>query len=155
MIAAYFDDSGTEQTHPAIVVGGCIATVDNWIKFQQEWESILGHYNLPHFHMTDFDNRQGLFHRDKFAEENRIPLQSALIEAIKVRIQAIVAMSTNKKDYEESEHSKYLKVYPFTVYECLSACEQWANDVGYDGPIAYMFDKGGGSKLVGSKRPSG
>jgi hypothetical protein len=151
MIAAYFDDSGTDEKDPAIVVGGCIATVDNWIKFQQEWDSILSHYSLPHFHMTDFDNRWGLFRRDKFAEENRIPLQSALLDAIKLRIQAIVVMATNKKEYDESIHSQYLKVYPFTVYECLSACEQWANEVGYDGPIAYMFDKGGGSKLVGTK----
>jgi hypothetical protein len=151
MIAAYYDDSGTDVKHPALVVGGCIATVENWAALQKEWSAILSEYEIEYFHMTDFDNRRKQFSKDKFREEDRIPLQSKLLAELKKRLQAIVAIATNKLEYAPWERHYNCKLYAFTVFECLSAVEDWANDVGYDGPIAYIFDQGGGSKELGGR----
>lgn len=151
MIVAYFDDSGTDPKHPALLMGGCIATVQNWTDFQQEWRSILDEYHLESFHMTDFDNRRGQFLPEKFPDEDRIPLQAKLLAALKKRIQAIVVAATNKQDYLSVEESYGCKIYPYTAYQCVSGVAEWAKDVSYDGPIAYIFDQGGGSKELGTK----
>jgi len=153
VIAAYFDDSGTDPRHPALVMGECIATVENWTAFQEEWRCILEEHHLEYFHMTDFDNRQGQFHRDKFPEEHRIPLQVKLLATLKKRIQAIVVAATNKHDYfaAQMERSYGCKIYAYTAYQCLSGVAQWADETGYDAPIAYVFDHGGGSRELGGK----
>ena len=142
MIAAYFDDSGTNEKDSALVMGGAIATVDNWIKLQHAWETLLGQYKLQSFHMTDFDNRRGDFEKTKFREEDRIPLQTALLAETKRRIQAIVVMAVHKKEYEEYFRFP-VKMYPYIAFMCLQGVESWADEHHYDGPIAYAFDKGG------------
>jgi Protein of unknown function (DUF3800) len=151
MIAAYFDDSGTDPKHPALVIGGCVATVENWIDFQGEWQEALVQYGLNHFHMTDFDNKWGDFALDKLPQEKRIPLQSRLLDILKRRIQAIVVVSTNKHDYKSVQDRYGCTVYAYTAFQCLSGIQAWADEVHYEGPIAYFFDQGGGSKALGGK----
>jgi hypothetical protein len=151
VIVAYFDDSGTNADHPALVMGGCLATIENWKEFSCEWLSVLAGNRIDCFHMTDFDNRRGDFSLEKCPEEKRIPMQSALLGILKQRIQAIVVAATNKQDYAQVESIYGIKIFPYTAYQCLSGVEQWANEVGYDGPISYVFDEGGGSKELGTR----
>jgi hypothetical protein len=136
VIAAYFDDSGTDPKHPALVIGGCVATVENWVNFQEEWQEVLGQYGLDHFHMTDFDNKWGDFTPDKLPPEKRIPLQSSLLDILKRRIQAIVVVSTNKHDYKSVQDQYGCTIYAYTAFQCLSGVQAWADEVQYDGPIA-------------------
>lgn len=151
MIVAYFDDSGTNPQHTALVIGGCLATLENWIELDREWTSILQQHGIGCSHMTDFDNKRGEFVLEKCPDEKRIPLQSSLLNTLKPRIQAIIVAATNKCDYGAVEESYGCKIYPYTAFQCLSGVEQWANEVGYDGPISYIFDEGGGSKDLGAK----
>lgn len=152
VIVAYFDDSGTNPEHPAVVVGGCLATVESWVAFQREWRGILEEYHVPHFHMTDFDNRWGCFHRDKFPEENRIPLHRKLINTLKTKTQAFIVAATNKKDYAKvQDFYNGHPPYAYTVYQAIGGVAKWADEHGYEGPIVYVFDKGGGSKALGRK----
>ena len=38
---AYFDESGTHDGAPVIVVGGFVATYDRWARIELEWREIL------------------------------------------------------------------------------------------------------------------
>ncbi len=76
---AYFDESG----HPGdpnvhgFVVGGCVARVESWRTFDQEWSSVLGDFNLRWFHMRDFAHRRGPF--NEWSEDRRRALLGQLI----------------------------------------------------------------------------
>src|SRR4051812_6139414 len=46
---AYVDNSWDKHTH---VLAGCIATVDDWLQFSDEWRSELNKDGLPSFKMS-------------------------------------------------------------------------------------------------------
>ena len=54
--AAYFDDSGHPDGQEAVIVAGFIASREQWQKLELEWQEVLRHYGLDHFHMKDFQH---------------------------------------------------------------------------------------------------
>ena len=44
---AYFDDSGTDEANPWLVVAGFVADVHQWERFTKEWDEVLGLYGVP------------------------------------------------------------------------------------------------------------
>jgi hypothetical protein len=51
----YLDDGGHPDDQPALVVAGYIATENQWLAFEPEWNAALSRFNLgKSFHMTDF-----------------------------------------------------------------------------------------------------
>jgi hypothetical protein len=150
VIGAYFDDSGTEEESSAVVVGGLIATAESWVAFQKKWRATLDEYGLDCFHMTDCEGGFPPF--DKLTKDERIVLTTKLIALTQVHTQAIVNAATHKEDYEKYKKSQTgYGAYPWTVYQCLGGVADWADRLGYRGPIVYFFDKGGGSKALGRK----
>lgn len=58
MIWAYYDESGEYGPDGALLnmsIGGCVARLEAWEKFTDQWRTILDREGLPFFHMTDFE----------------------------------------------------------------------------------------------------
>ncbi|MGA1987049.1 MAG: hypothetical protein ABSG72_12330 [Candidatus Sulfotelmatobacter sp.] len=54
--ALYLDASGHPDDQPYIVVAGFIATEEQWLTFEREWEDALREHGLASiFHMVDFE----------------------------------------------------------------------------------------------------
>jgi hypothetical protein len=66
---AYFDVSGHPQGTAILVVGGFIATAQNWKTFETEWNAILKKYGVPVFHMKKFIAKRKPFDDEKWNRE--------------------------------------------------------------------------------------
>lgn len=53
-LRAYGDESGTHQDASHCVVSGWIASLRQWRKFDDGWNQVLGKYEVPEFHSSDF-----------------------------------------------------------------------------------------------------
>ena len=58
-LACYIDESGTHADSPTMVLGGYVARLSQWRKFDAQWRFLLRRYDLTHFHSKD------LWHRKK------------------------------------------------------------------------------------------
>ena len=52
--AAYFDDSGHPDSEKLVVVAGFVASKEQWLLFERDWEDLLRSEGLTALHMTDF-----------------------------------------------------------------------------------------------------
>jgi len=60
VLAAYFDDSGSDENSPHFIVGGYIAYVDQWKQVSKAWEMLVRRaWGLEWFHMVCAENMTG------------------------------------------------------------------------------------------------
>lgn len=60
-LGAYFDESGTNPSDPALVMAGFISTTELWAEFSTRWREAITGWGLIHWHMTDFEARRDQF----------------------------------------------------------------------------------------------
>lgn len=79
-LKAYLDDSGklSDPNEKAAVVGGCIATVDEWSKLEPEWWQVIHEYEVTEFHAVDFAHFRGDF--TGWTEDKRRTFLNRLME---------------------------------------------------------------------------
>jgi hypothetical protein len=65
MYTAYYDDSGTSHDTLAVVVGGFLATDEQWRYFERNWNQTLQRFGISLFHMKDFAHSVGEFSKFK------------------------------------------------------------------------------------------
>jgi hypothetical protein len=65
MLSAYMDETGHSKDEQQKFVGmaGLIAPAAQWEVFERKWKEILArkHFDIPYFHMTDFNARRKVF----------------------------------------------------------------------------------------------
>lgn len=61
VLHGYFDESGTHEDSDSIVLAGFLSTIDQWERFETEWNEALAEYELSFFHMTDFAVKAGVY----------------------------------------------------------------------------------------------
>ena len=63
MLKAYFDESGHSSApgYRPFAVGGCVAPLERWEIFEEEWKRILARFDVKCFHATDLAAYQGEF----------------------------------------------------------------------------------------------
>jgi hypothetical protein len=65
MLTAYLDETGHSRDEKQKFVGiaGLIAPASEWIVFEEKWKAALAlpHFNLPHFHMTDYVSKKKVY----------------------------------------------------------------------------------------------
>jgi hypothetical protein len=81
MLSAYIDETGHSKDERQKFVGmaGLIAPTANWEVFERKWKGALAlpHFNIPHFHMTDFASRKRIY--KDWSEEKRKKVFGKLI----------------------------------------------------------------------------
>lgn len=101
MLTAYFDDSGS-QTTPALVFCGYVAPLDQWLRFENDWRTVLAlpQFDLEYFHMKEIRQGKGRFAKFK----DNLPLQRDLFErlyrVIRVRTTEGFASAVVIPDYD-------------------------------------------------------
>jgi hypothetical protein len=62
MLSAYMDETGhsSDERQKFVGIAGLLAPAANWEIFEGKWKAALAqpHFNIPHFHMTDFAARK-------------------------------------------------------------------------------------------------
>ncbi len=62
MLWGYFDESGKHDKKTgkltSLVLGGCVAPVESWQRFTQEWQDVLNEYGVSFFHGVEFESRK-------------------------------------------------------------------------------------------------
>lgn len=93
--AAYFDDSGHPDDQEAVVVAGFIASEDEWLLFEREWQEILDREGLEIFHMTDFEKSK------IWPQYKKDALLGRLINTIKTRTVRSISQGVWMRDYRQ------------------------------------------------------
>lgn len=82
-LRAYLDDSGklADPIETVTIVGGCIATVEEWDELEKEWWSVISAYDVKEFHAVDFAHSKGDFL--DWPEDKRRAFLGALVEIMR------------------------------------------------------------------------
>ena len=78
---AYFDESGTHDQSPMVVVVGALARKSSWDAIVPRWSAVLKRFGVTCFHATDLNNSRGEF--DGWGRSDRRELYRRLFKVIK------------------------------------------------------------------------
>lgn len=144
----YFDESGTHGRSKAVVVAGCISTVERWTLFEQEWKAFLNEEGISILHRNDLENFRGEF-QEKYGwnpsrRERVVRLAQGIISR---RINFAVCSAVIKRDYDEiitGDMRDYYgrHYYTFCVNDALRLVANWIRKYSRTDPIAYVFETG-------------
>jgi hypothetical protein len=141
------DDSGRGQS--TLVLGGCIATVDEWIAFTEQWKRVLDEPPaIEYFKMREAHGLSGQF--EKFGETERDikvwRLVSVLMMMRDVRgVRVIVDLSAYRR-YFTGQIAKGMDYPTFLAsHEVVHAVMRGQLDgkLPKDGPAKFVFDEQG------------
>ena len=61
IFSARLDETGTDGKSPYTVVGGAVATVEQWDELEAAWDRLLSRSNVSAYHWKEFNDRKGDF----------------------------------------------------------------------------------------------
>jgi hypothetical protein len=98
MLWAYFDDSGLHNAATGgldwLVLGGGIATAENWERVSEEWEAAKNDFGINTFHMADFEANEGEF--ENLGTDDHKVLLSRLLEIQSKYVHNIIGVTNTK-----------------------------------------------------------
>ncbi len=53
-LVAYVDESGTDGNSEVLIVGGFVASGEEWAKFRNDWQRVLNSYSARYFHFREW-----------------------------------------------------------------------------------------------------
>lgn len=147
--SAYFDDSGTDAANTAMVVAGFVADIDQWGKFNEEWNEVLCSYGGGSFHAKVFDDaRRGHGPYSKWQDSKRRQFFERLLGIIIRRTERSIGTVLQKPAYEAviqpiAQLNGYFGTpYVFCCFNCLHQTREWRAQYHPDVPVRYVFDEG-------------
>ncbi len=146
MLTLYCDASGKDD-RDVMVVAGFIASTDDWLNFEREWDRVLRHFKLGYFHMVEFAQSVKQFRGWKDDEERRRQLLTGLAMVIARHAKFWVGASVYLKDYSkvdaEYKLHEHFFPYPLCGLTCVDIAEKW-RDAHHmlDIPTEYVFEGG-------------
>src|SRR5207247_2456787 len=102
--SAYFDESGTSDPSPILVVAGFLSTDRQWNRFDAEWKGMLDRampavrHEQRHFHLMHWRRRRKQFEGWTPGKCHRIAAQACTI--VKNRTRHCVAAGVNRADHK-------------------------------------------------------
>jgi hypothetical protein len=118
MLWAYFDESGLHKAETGkldwLVLGGAIASEEDWEHVSIEWEAALNNFGITTFHMADFESNEGEF--KNFSIDNHKALLNRLLEIQAKYVHNIFGVSNWTGRYI----GPYQKIYHKNVIDILT-----------------------------------
>jgi hypothetical protein len=101
-LTAYFDDSGHHGDTKAMVIAGFVASVDQWLRFERDWNFVLRlpHIDLDYLHMKELRSGKGKFAKFKDNLELQTDLFRRLHCVIESRITTSFSSGVLLDDYD-------------------------------------------------------
>lgn len=147
MFNVFFDASGAPDDCEAVVVAGFVATAEQWIEFQRNWEDALRAYGVSELHMRHYAHSLKEYASWKGDQHKRRRFLERLINIIKTRVRHSFVNSVMMDGYRQVDQRYVLnetnKPYALAGIACLNKVNKWAAQWGIDQKtIAYMFEDG-------------
>ena len=146
-LSLYCDTSGNER-EPITVVGGVLATVQNWNEFRSEWNNALAIDRIKVFHANDYAHSQGEFaHGWKAKEPRRRGFAKRLLEVLAKRLEWWCAVAVRQTEFEKADaiyqlHENY-QPFALAAESCVDWAFKWREDHKLDYlPMKYFFELG-------------
>jgi hypothetical protein len=150
MLTAYFDESGTHAGAPDLTVAGYVAGDDQWERFNAEWSAAMDDFDIPAFHMTQFEARRGAFRH--WPESKRVPRLRRLLGIVNRHARANFAFSAMWSAYRDNLLPASYKglplttqnggLYTLTAMACVGGVLRWAARNAVSDQIQLVFEKG-------------
>jgi hypothetical protein len=146
-LSAYFDESGTDASKPAVAVGCYVATVAQWKCFKADWLRLRRRSGVKgYFRRSDQESfwlHNDTKHWDKDQRTTLYQAQHAFIHAYTLKGFAGVVI---KDDYDTvvtgAIRQAIGSVYEFCLRHCLAAIAKWLDEERPDDDIAYFIESG-------------
>lgn len=151
MYIAYYDDSGSADDTLAVVVGGFVATDEQWPHFERNWKETLRQFGIPLFNMRDFAHSLREFSRFKHNKEDREYFLRQLLSHIKVRVTYSNAHAVLMHDYRKVNDiyalDQTLPPYALAGRTCVARINLWAEKRGIPKEqVRHVFEDGSAGK---------
>jgi hypothetical protein len=85
MLYAYFDEAGHPSDSKVVSIAGVVSTSPEWHAFDSQWRKVIDWYGIPRdkgLHLTDFENRKGVFKDWAKDDPRAIPFISELADIL-------------------------------------------------------------------------
>jgi Protein of unknown function (DUF3800) len=146
VLTAYFDESGTDETKPAVSVGCYLATEAQWKCFNRDWKWLLDWSGIKsYFHRTDQESFWLHEETKDWDREKQITVyqaQHAFIHAYTLRGFAGTVIKT---EYDEAivgaDRQAVGDAYEFCLRHCLAGIARFLVDRPTD-EIVYVIESG-------------
>jgi len=147
LFSAYFDASGTCDSQ-VLTVAGFVSTVNKWMRFEEEWTTILKREGIKVFHMTDFVSSKREFAEGwKGATARRRAFISSLASCIQRNVNKSFRSTLVVRDYKtvnavfNSGNNRGLP-YALCSIICTYTLRRWAERKKADKRLLYYFEDG-------------
>jgi hypothetical protein len=144
LYSAYLDESGTHEGSDAVVVAGFISNAVKWQAFSQGWKAALDDWQIPMFHMSDYENRQDSF--KSWNGQERKERLNRLLGLIKQHTFDSIAFAVLKKSFDEIFSDKAKRIcgdaYGLASIGCWHKLALRAREPQIDGFLAYIMETG-------------
>jgi len=146
MFVAYFDESGSPDDTCALVVAGLVASTEQWIHFERNWNDVLAEFGVAALHMKHYAHSIGEFKGWK-GDKKRDRFMEKLLSIMKVRVQHTVATAVLMDDYrklnEKYQLTECFKPYTIVATTCIAKVKKWAAQSKVDETLVdYVFEMG-------------
>ncbi len=145
----FFDESGDQHIK---VFAGFVAAIEQWDRFDKEWNQVLTRFDAPPLHMRTFAHSIKEFASWKGDEQRRIRFLEALTGVIRIRTRTFFAAAVLADDFEDVAN-RYPDLRdrhtPFGIAgnSCILKVARWAQKWQIPGTdVGLMFEDGAAEK---------
>jgi uncharacterized protein DUF3800 len=149
MFTAYFDESGTHDTSPLILIAGWVGKDTQWEKFSVKWKDILKEYDIDMFHMNKWSNKIGRYGQMKESDRQELirKLLDCILATVEVGFFGSFHMQSYKELIEEGYKDSLGNPYSLCAMICIKSLMQWRESKNLREPIAYILEAGAKGSL--------
>jgi hypothetical protein len=147
-LTGYFDAAGDNSGRYAVTVGGYVAPVRNWSRYQRDWRKVLDPLGIDVFHMTDFMAGQGDFEAWRGKPEKQMAVLMRLAKVIVRHAHFSSATTVVLDDWRAANTHYTLKEchatpYCLAAFSSLSKAIKWiGRERGKDLISEFVFEEG-------------
>src|SRR2546422_1547727 len=148
MYTCYYDASSAQDsaTKPLVVVG-LLSTMKKWLKCENEWDAVLGEFELPYLHMKEFAHSVGPFAALKNDLDKRAEFLAGLIGVLKRRVNIIFQYRLVPEVFHKFDHEYTLREalgnpYAFTTMATIRLANEWFESHYPNDQIEHVVEKG-------------
>ena len=143
MLKAFIDDSGTGGDSEWVVLAGYIATVEDWLAFDDEWQEVLDQEPaLKYFKSTEAESLKGQF--SGFSKDQRNERIDKFISVIQKRARQAIEVRVRLSYYNSIVRGNLPKVlddpYYFLFTGFIFAATGMERVFGEGQPVECVFD---------------
>jgi hypothetical protein len=149
MLTAYFDESRMDDGDggkPYPVIGGYVASVENWLSLTSQWRAVLQDNGLKAFHAKDcWANQKEFKDRVRWNKQAKCDLVNGLLDIIQEHVPLSIISTIDGEAYKEltadALADRFHSQYELCGFSCSVLLGEWAEPLN-PSPIALVFDQG-------------